>query len=99
MAANATDGSKCNSDGWPEVLFHSCNLSNIGKSTIKSSVSIIMITGSTAAGEAMPLHFQFSMESKNKDTQRVNVNSIAFFPKVKGKFGTRDLKEWPVTKE
>jgi hypothetical protein len=39
----------------------------------------------------------FSTSLKSKETQRVNVNSVAFFPKVKGKFGTSDLKEWPMT--
>jgi hypothetical protein len=65
-------------------MFYSQTLPNLGKSTIKSSVSTTMITGSMAAGEAIPLHFQFSTTSKSKEIQRVNVNSIAFFPKVKG---------------
>ena len=56
-----------------------------------------MITGSTAVGEAIPWHFQFSMASKSKDTQRLNVTSITYFPKIKGKFGNSDFKEWPVT--
>ena len=91
------DGSKCNRGGRPEVMFYSQTLPNLGKSTIKSSVSTTMITGSTAAGEAIPPHFQFSTTSKSEETQRVNVNSIAFFPKIKGKFGASDSKEWPVT--
>jgi hypothetical protein len=78
-------------------MFYSQTLPNLGKSTIKSSVSTTMITGSTAAGEAIPPHFQFSTTSKSEETQRENVNSIAFFPKIKGKFGASDSKEWPVT--
>jgi hypothetical protein len=91
------DGSKCNHGGCPEVMSYSQTLPNLEKSAIKSSVSTTMITGSMAAGEAIPLHFQFSTTSKSKETQCVNVNSIAFFPKVTGKFGTNDSKEWPVT--
>jgi hypothetical protein len=87
------DSSKCNRGGWPEVTFYSCNLPNLGITTIKSSVSTTMIMGSMAAGEAILPHFQFSTSSKSKETQCVNVNSVAFFPKVKGKFGTSDLKE------
>ena len=56
-----------------------------------------MIAGSTAAGKAILPHFQFSTTSKSEETQRINVNSIAFFPKIQGQFGTCDLKEWPVT--
>ncbi len=76
------NGSKCNCGGWPEVTFYSHNLPNLGKSTIKSSVSTIMITGSTAAGEAIPPHFQFSTNSRSEETRCVNVNSIAFFTKI-----------------
>jgi hypothetical protein len=55
-----------------------------------------MITDSMAAGEAIPPHFQFSTSLKSKETQRVNVNSFAFFPNVKGMFGTSELNEWCV---
>ena len=68
------DGSKCNRGGQPEVTFYSHNLPNLGKSTIKSSVSTTMIAGSTAAGEAIPPHFQFSTTSKSEETQRIHVN-------------------------
>jgi hypothetical protein len=55
-----------------------------------------IITGSATTCEAIPPHFQFSALSKSKETQHVNVNSDAFFQKVKGNFGTSDLKEQPV---
>ena len=85
-------GSKCNHGGRPEVTFYSHNLPNLGKSIIKSSVSTTMITGSTAAGEAIPPHFRFFTTSKSKETQHINVNLIAFFPKVQGQFGTSDIQ-------
>ena len=56
-----------------------------------------MIAGSTAAGEAISLPFPFSVASKSKDTQHLNVTSITYFPKIKGKFGNSDFREWPVT--
>ena len=56
-----------------------------------------MITGSTAAGEPMPPHFQFSTTAQSEDTQRVNIRMSTFFPKIRGKFGTDCEKEWPVT--
>jgi hypothetical protein len=60
------DGSKCNRDGRPEVTFYSHTLPNLGKSTIKSSVSTTMITGIKAAGEAILQHFQFSTTSQSE---------------------------------
>jgi len=36
------------------------NLPNLGKATIKTSAATTMISGSTAAREPMPLHFEYS---------------------------------------
>eukprot|EP00804_Cyclotella_cryptica_P024959 CCRYP_015507-RC/>CCRYP_015507-RC protein AED:0.06 eAED:0.04 QI:0/0/0/1/0/0/2/0/553 len=91
------DGSKCNRGGRPEITCYSPNLPNLGKATIKTSMSTTMITGSTAAGEPMPPHFQFSTTAQSEDTQRVNIRMRTFFPKIRGKFGTDCEKEWPVT--
>eukprot|EP00804_Cyclotella_cryptica_P014587 CCRYP_020639-RA/>CCRYP_020639-RA protein AED:0.30 eAED:0.30 QI:0/0/0/1/0/0/3/0/271 len=91
------DRSKCNRGGRPEITFYSPNLSNLGQATIKTSVSTTMITGSTAAGEPIPPHFQFSTMAQSEDTQRVNIRMSAFFPRIKGTFGTDCEKEWPVT--
>eukprot|EP00804_Cyclotella_cryptica_P000480 CCRYP_020022-RA/>CCRYP_020022-RA protein AED:0.37 eAED:0.37 QI:0/0/0/1/0/0/2/0/185 len=62
------DGSKCNRGGRPEITFYSPNLPNLGQATIKTSVSTTMITGSTAAGEPIPPHFQFSTMAQSEDT-------------------------------
>lgn len=55
--------------------------------------------GSMTAGKEILPHFQFPTPSKSTETQHVDVNSIAFFPNIKGKFGTTDLdkEEWPIT--
>ena len=91
------DGSKCNRGGRPEITFYSPNLPNLGRATCKTSMATTMITGSTAAGEPMPPHFQFLTMAQSEDTQRVNIRMSAFFPKIKGTFGTNCEKEWPVT--
>ncbi len=91
------DGSKCNRGGRPEITFYTPNLPNLGRATIKTSAATTMITGSTAAGEPIPPHFQFSTTAQSEDTQRVNIRMSTFFPKIIGKFGTDCEKEWPVT--
>ena len=91
------DGSKCNRGGRPEITFYSPNLPNLCRATIKTSTSNTMITDSTAAGEPIPLHFQFSTMAQSEDTQCVNIRMSTFFPKIIGKFGTDCEKEWPVT--
>jgi len=56
-----------------------------------------MTTGSTAAGEPMLPHFQFLTMAQSEDTLCVNIRMSAFFPKIKGTFGTDCENEWPVT--
>jgi hypothetical protein len=91
------DGSKCNRGGRPESMFYFPIPPNVGRATIKTNVVTTMITGSTAAGEPMPPHLQFSIMAQSEDTQRVNIRMSAFFPKIKSTFGTDCEKEWPVT--
>jgi hypothetical protein len=91
------DGSKYNRDGRPEVTFYSPDLPNLGKATIKTIMATTMITGSTAAEEPMPPHFQFSKMAQSENTQRENIRMSTFFPKIRGKFETDGKKEWPVT--
>ncbi len=91
------DGSKCNRGVRLEITFYSPNLPNLGRSTIKTNMATTMITGSTAAGEPILPHFQFSTMAQSEDTQRVNIRMSAYFPKIKGTFGTDSEKDWPVT--
>eukprot|EP00804_Cyclotella_cryptica_P023173 CCRYP_000373-RA/>CCRYP_000373-RA protein AED:0.36 eAED:0.36 QI:0/0/0/1/0/0/3/0/200 len=52
-------------------------------------MSTTMITGSTAAGEPILPHFQFSTMAQSEDTQCVNIRMSAFFPKIKHVRGKR----------
>jgi hypothetical protein len=46
-----------------------------------------MITGSSAAGEAIPPHFQFATRAQHKDNEQCRIEVAAFFPNIRGKFG------------
>ena len=91
------DGSKCNRGGRPTVTFYSRTLPNVGKGTIKAGQSTTMIGGSTAAGEPIPPHFQFSTTAKSAETERINVQVAAFFQMVRGKFGCTEARTWGVS--
>ena len=91
------DGGTSQRGGRPAATFYSPSLPNLGKATIKSSVAITMITGSTAAGEPIPPHFQFPTAAKSDETQKVNVELERFFVGIKGKFGHGEEKVFPVT--
>ncbi|KAL7490610.1 hypothetical protein ACHAWT_000174 [Skeletonema menzelii] len=81
------DASTSQRGGRPEATFYYGGLPNLGNQSIKNSLSTTMITGSTAAGEAIPPHFQFSTAAQSDDTQRFRYETLAYMKKVKGKWG------------
>ncbi len=50
------DGGLGKCGGHPSVVYFGKNLSKVGKSLSKSSITVTVITGSTAAGEAILPH-------------------------------------------
>lgn len=46
-----------------------------------------MITGSNAAGEAIPPHFQFMTAAQSEETLRLRTEMAMYFPPIIGKFG------------
>ena len=63
------DGSNGNRGGRPEVVFYNPLLQLTGRATSKSALTLTMITGSSASGEALPPHFQFQTAAQLDDTQ------------------------------
>ncbi len=93
----ALDGGSGKRGGCPALVYVGKNLPEVGKAYSKSSVTLTMITGSTAAGKAIPPHFQFSTTATSEERMRLRSDLLQFMPNVKGQFGCNDVKEWPVT--
>ena len=91
------DGSNGNRGGRPEVTFYNPNLPRTGRATSKSGKTTTMITGSTAAGEALPPHFQFQTAAQSDDTMRLRNEMIEWMPGVSGKFGHKEEVAFPCT--
>ncbi|KAL7549204.1 hypothetical protein ACHAWF_012476 [Thalassiosira exigua] len=83
--------------GQPEVVFFYPNLPNPGKGTSKLSKTTTMITGSNAAREALPPHFQFQTDAKADEGQRFRNEMTEWMLNVLGKFGGDAIKLWPCT--
>ena len=81
------DASTSQRGGRPEATFYYGGLPNLGNQSIKNSLSTTMITGSTAAGDAIPPHFQFSTAAQTADTHRFRYDALEFMLMVKGKWG------------
>jgi len=91
------DGSKGNRGGRPEVTFFHPMFPQLGKGSSKSSLTTTMIGGSTAAGEALPPHFQFQTTAQTGDNERLNNGMLHHVKPIIGKFGCEEEKSWPMT--
>ncbi len=83
----STDGSGDAAGGRPEAVFYNPNLPFVGRATSKSSSTTTMITGSNAAGEAIPPHFQFMTSAQSEDAMRMRMDMAEYFPDILCKFG------------
>ena len=80
------DGSRCNRGGRPEVIFYSF-IFQTWNGDQKSSASMTMIAGNTAAGKLVLPHFQFQNHVQCVERQNVNINMVHFLHNIIGKFG------------
>ena len=72
-SACALDGNKGHKRGRPSVIFYYMNLPRLSKATAKSSLTTTFITGSTAAGEVIPPHFQFFTKANTDDGKKLDM--------------------------
>ena len=91
------DGSNGVRGGRPEAVFWNPCLPRVGRATSKSAKTTTLITGSTGAGEALPAHMQFQTAAQSADTQRMRTETMEWIPKVRGKFGGDEVKDWSCT--
>jgi hypothetical protein len=90
--ALSLDGSGTSAGGRPKAVFYNPNLPLVGKATSKESACTTMITGSNAAGEAIPPHFQFQTSAQSQDTEQCRLEAAAYFRGVWCKFGRKTAK-------
>jgi hypothetical protein len=56
-----------------------------------------MISGSSAAGEAIPPHFQFQTSASSAEGEAIRIEMIRYFTAVKGIFGWGTEQEFPIS--
>jgi hypothetical protein len=81
------DGSGTVAGGRLQAIFDNPHLPVVGKVTSKEGATSTMITGISAAGKAIPPHFQFRMTAQHEDNMQCQMEAAAFFPNIHGKFG------------
>ncbi len=89
------DGKTQQRGGCPSVTFYDGSLPVLGMIVSKTSQSSTLITGSTAAGEALPPHFQFSTTAKSERCKRISLETVRFMKNVRGKYSHDEVKIFP----
>jgi hypothetical protein len=67
-------------------------VARVGTAVNKTSMSITLVCGSNAEGEALPIHVVFSSDSQEENYQ-VDARWLAEFPRVRASFGHDDEEE------
>jgi hypothetical protein len=64
---------------------------------LKTSLLVMLITGSTAAGKVFPPHIQFQTKANSADTARIDIDAAEHIQHILGQFGCKEVKPWPST--
>ena len=78
------DGSNSTRGGRPTKTYYDVWFPQLGKSTSKSALSTTMVTGSTAAGEPLPPHFQFQTSSQSAENESIRIEMMRYMLNVRG---------------
>ncbi len=70
------DGNNGNRGGRPTTMYYDVRFLQLGKAISKSALTTTMITGSTAAGEPLPPHFQFQMAVQTANAEAICIEMI-----------------------
>ncbi len=91
------DGSNGNRGGRPRATYYDLRFPQLGKATSrKSALSTSMISGSTAAGEPLPPHFQFQTAAQSAEGEAIRIECIRYMLDVRGTFGHPTEQSFPI---
>ncbi len=91
------DGNSQQRGGRPSVTFFDGGLPTHGIVASKSASSTTFITGSNAAGEVLPPHFQFITNAKLSENEKIRSETVRYMKCVRGQFGFPSQQIFPCT--
>ena len=65
--------------------------------TSKSALTTTMMSGSSAAGESIPPHFQFQKSATSAKGEAIRIEMVRFLLPVEGIFGWGTKQEFPIS--
>jgi hypothetical protein len=91
------DGGNGNQGGRPTVTYYDVHFPQLGKATLKSALTTTMISGSTAAGEPLPPHFQFQTSAQTAKAEAIRIETIRYMLDIRGTFGHESEQSFPIS--
>ena len=91
------DGSNGNRGGRPSVTFYDKRFPQLGKATSKTALTTTMISGSSAAGEPLPPHFQFQTSAQTAEAEYIRIECIRYMLDVRAQFGHDTEQSFPIS--
>ena len=94
--ALSLDGANgCCAGGRLRVEFYNSSMPVSHRRKFKSSMTITLITGSSAAGEAIAPHFQFPTKAKPGGNEKLKINILLKMKTADGLFGEVKVTQFP----
>ena len=91
------DGSNSNRGGRLTATYYDVQFPQLEKATSKSALTTTMISGSTAAGEPLPPHFQFQTSAHTAETEAIRIETTRYMLNVRGTFGHQSEQSFPIS--
>ncbi len=91
------DGSNGNGGVRPTTTYYNIRFPQLGKATSKLALTTMMISGSDAAGEPIPPHFQFQMSAQTPDDEALCIKCICYMLDRQVAFGHEEVKSFPIS--
>ena len=91
------DGSQGNCGGRPPESICDATLPQTGQAVSKSGITLTMIGGSNAAGDPIPLHFQFGSAAKTEDQKKIKLEVALYMHETFGQWGFGEVRSMSPT--
>jgi hypothetical protein len=91
------DGSNGVRGGRPSMTYYDTRFPQLGQAMLKPALTTTMITGSNAAGEALPPHFQFMTAAVTEENESIRNECFRYMLDVVGFFGHEEKQQMPVS--
>ena len=79
------------------MTYYDTRFPQLGMPTLKTALTITMITGSNATGEALPPHFQFQTAAQTDENESMRNECLRYMLDVVGFFGHKEKQQMPVS--